>query len=59
MAAPVAEALAANPSPPAGLAQASVSVGGCFARSLPLDRTCAGVARSFFREAVAGIGLQR
>jgi hypothetical protein len=57
MAAPVAEALAANPSPTAGLAQASVSVGGCFARSLPLDRTCAGVARSFFREAVAGIGL--
>jgi len=32
-------------------------VGGCFAKPLPLDRTCAGEARSFFREAVAGIGL--
>lgn len=57
MAAPVAEALAAAPSPSAGLAQASVSAGGCFARPLPLDKTCASAARRFFREAVAGIGL--
>jgi hypothetical protein len=39
------------------LAQASVRAGGCFARPLPLDSTCASVARSFFREAVAGAGL--
>jgi len=57
MAAPVAEALAAAPSPAAGLAQASVCAGGCFGRPLPLDKTCAGAARRFFREAVAGIGL--
>ncbi len=53
MAAPVVEALGT----PGSLAEASVSVGGCFARPLPLDPTCAGTARSFFREAVAGIGL--
>jgi hypothetical protein len=53
MAAPVAQAFGA----PGSLAEASVSVGGCFARPLPLDATCAGSARSFFREAVAGIGL--
>jgi hypothetical protein len=53
MAAPVAEAFGA----PGSLAEASVSAGGCFARPLPLDATCAGSARSFFREAVAGIGL--
>src|ERR1700728_1794817 len=41
----------------APLAEASVSAGGCFARPLPLDPTCAGAARSMFREAVAGIGL--
>jgi len=39
------------------LTEASVRSGGCFARPLPLDATCAGAARSFFREAVAGIGL--
>jgi len=53
MAAPVAEASRAAGS----LADASVSAGGCFARPLPLDATCAGAARSLFREAVAGIGL--
>jgi hypothetical protein len=53
MAAPVAEVFGAQGS----LAEASVSAGGCFARPLPLDATCAGSARSFFREAVAGIGL--
>jgi len=57
MAAPLAEALATIPAPPASLVQASAQAGGCFARVLPLDRTCASVARSFFREAVAGIGL--
>lgn len=51
--APVAEAFGSAGS----LAEASVSAGGCFARALPLDPTCAGTARSFFREAVAGIGL--
>src|SRR5262249_44079209 len=38
-------------------AEASVRAGGCFTRALPLEPTCAGMARSFFREAVAGIGL--
>jgi hypothetical protein len=53
MAAPVVEVFGASGS----LAEASVSAGGCFARPLPLDPTCAGTARSLFREAVAGIGL--
>ena len=53
MAAPLAEAFGAEGS----LAEASISAGGCFARPLPLDPTCAGAARSMFREAVAGIGL--
>jgi hypothetical protein len=53
MAAPLAEAFGDSGS----LAEASVRGGGCFARPLPLDATCAGAARSFFREAVAGIGL--
>jgi len=53
MAAPLAEAFGVEGS----LAEASVSAGGCFARPLPLDATCAGAARSMFREAVAGIGL--
>jgi hypothetical protein len=57
LAAPVAEALAAVPGHPDSLAQVGVSAGGCFSRPLPLDRTCAGEARSFFREAVAGISL--
>ena len=39
------------------LAQASVRIGGCFVRALPLDATCASAARSFFREAVAGCEL--
>jgi hypothetical protein len=53
MAAPVVDAFDATGS----LAEASVSAGGCFARALPLEPTCASMARSFFREAVAGIGL--
>jgi hypothetical protein len=39
------------------LAEAGVRAGGCFVRPLPLDSTCASVARSFFRESVAGAGL--
>lgn len=39
------------------LADASVRAGGCFARPLPLDGTCASAARRLFREAVAGAGL--
>ena len=53
MAAPLAEAFDG----PGSLADASVRSGGCFARPLPLDATCAGTARSLFREAVAGLGL--
>jgi hypothetical protein len=53
MAAPVAEVFGGSGT----LTEASVRAGGCFARPLPLDATCAGTARSFFREAVAGIGL--
>jgi hypothetical protein len=53
LAAPLAEAFGGEGS----LTEASVSAGGCFARPLPLDATCAGAARSMFREAVAGIGL--
>jgi hypothetical protein len=57
LAAPVAEAydLAADSRPL--LQDAPVRVGGCFTRPLPLDRTCSSAARSFFREAVAGLGL--
>jgi hypothetical protein len=57
MAAPLAEALATMPAPLASPGQVSIAAGGCFARPLPLDRTCASSARRFFREAVAGIGL--
>lgn len=53
MAAPLAEAF----DEPGSLAHASVRAGGCFARPLPLDATCAGAARSLLREAVAGLGL--
>ena len=31
--------------------------GGCFVRALPLDTTCAGAARRYFREALAGTDL--
>jgi len=54
MAAPVADAFAVAAQLPA---QLSVRSGGCFARPLPLDGSCAGAARRFFREAVAGIGM--
>lgn len=39
------------------LADASVRAGGCFARPLPLDGTCASAARRLFREALAGADL--
>jgi hypothetical protein len=54
MAAPVADAFAVAPDVSA---QLSVRSGGCFARPLPLDGSCAGAARRFFREAVAGTGM--
>jgi hypothetical protein len=57
LAAPVAEALDATVPGMDRLAQAGVRAGGCFARPLPLDRSCASVARRYFREAVAGIIL--
>jgi anti-sigma regulatory factor (Ser/Thr protein kinase) len=52
LAAPVAVAQAQE-----SVSQAGILGGGCFARILPLDRTCAAAARSLFREAVAPIGL--
>lgn len=39
------------------LGSVSVPAGGCFVRQLPLDGTCASVARRLFKEAVAGTGL--
>jgi hypothetical protein len=57
LAAPLAEALDILPGSPSRLQDASVRAGGCFVRPLPLDRTCSAVARRFFREAVAGLGL--
>jgi hypothetical protein len=40
-----------------GLAEAGVRRGGCFARPLPLDNSCASAARRIFREALAGSDL--
>jgi hypothetical protein len=57
LAAPVAEAFDLAPETRPLLQDAPVRVGGCFTRPLPLDRTCSSAARSFFREAVAGLGL--
>jgi hypothetical protein len=54
LSAPVAEAFAGGPGT---VIRDGLSSGGCFARQLPLDRTCASAARRFFREAVAGISL--
>jgi hypothetical protein len=55
LAAPVAEAyeIVAD----TRLEDEAVRAGGCFTRPLPLDKTCSAVARKFFREAVAGLGL--
>ncbi|HUZ53562.1 MAG TPA: hypothetical protein VMU94_13675 [Streptosporangiaceae bacterium] len=55
-----AGALAGQPAdggPESGLAEASIRHGGCFVRQLPLESTCAGAARRFFREALAGADL--
>jgi anti-sigma regulatory factor (Ser/Thr protein kinase) len=57
LAAPVAEALAVLPDEPERLSDASLSNGGCFARPLPIDTTCAAAARRFFREAVSSLGI--
>jgi hypothetical protein len=43
--------------PEPGLTEASMRRGGCFVRALPLDTTCAGAARRYFREALAGADL--
>jgi hypothetical protein len=55
--APVAEALALMPDSAGRLADAGISSGGCFARPLPVDTTCAGAARRFFREAVSSLAI--
>jgi hypothetical protein len=52
-----AEALVILPSLPRRFADAGIGAGGCFARPLPMDATCAGVARKLFREAVSGLAL--
>jgi hypothetical protein len=57
LAAPLSEALAVLPGPGGSLAEAGLAGGGCFARSLPADATCAAAARRFFREAVSSLGV--
>lgn len=57
LAAPVAEALALLPDSGERLIDAGISNGGCFARPLPIDTTCAAAARRFFREAVSSLGI--
>jgi hypothetical protein len=61
LAAPVAGALAvlpddANPAP-GHLAEAGLTSGGCFVRPLPIDTTCAAMARRYFREAVSSLAM--
>lgn len=55
LAAPVAGALAVLPDDDGEAA--GLSGGGCFVRALPVDATCAAVARRYFREAVSGLAL--
>jgi hypothetical protein len=55
--APLAEALAVLPRQPGSLAEAGVSAGGCFARPLPMDTTCASAARRYFREALSSLPI--
>ena len=57
LAAPVAEALAIMPDEPTRLFGDGLSTGGCFARPLPIDSTCAAAARRYFREAVSSLTL--
>jgi hypothetical protein len=55
--APVAEALAVIPDQPQRLADAGLGGGGCFCRPLPIDTTCASVARRYFREAASTLAI--
>jgi hypothetical protein len=55
--APVAEALAVISDQPGRLSDAGLSGGGCFVRPLPIDTTCASVARRFFREAASTLAV--
>jgi hypothetical protein len=57
LAAPVAEALAMVPDQEDSLSEAGISRGGCFARPLPIDTTCAAAARRFFREALSSLSV--
>jgi anti-sigma regulatory factor (Ser/Thr protein kinase) len=58
LAAPVgAEAVAKLPDHPAHLSDAGLGGGGCFARPLPIDTTCAAAARRYFREATSALSL--
>jgi len=57
LATPVAEALAILPDEPHRLLGDGLSTGGCFARPLPIDTTCAAAARRYFREAVSSLAL--
>jgi anti-sigma regulatory factor (Ser/Thr protein kinase) len=58
LAAPVAaEAVAKLPDHPPHLSDAGLSGGGCFARPLPIDTTCAAAARRYFREATSALSL--
>jgi len=57
LAAPTAEALAILPDEPSRLFEGGLSNGGCFARPLPIDTTCASAARRYFREAVSSLAL--
>jgi hypothetical protein len=58
LAAPAAaEALARVPDRPPHLSDAGLAGGGCFARPLPIDTTCAAAARRYFREATSALSL--
>ena len=57
LASPAAEALAKLPDHPPHLSDAGLGGGGCFARPLPVDTTCAAVARRYFREATSALSL--
>jgi hypothetical protein len=57
LAAPLAEALAVLPPRPSSLVDAPLLSGGAFVRPLPVDTTCAAVARRFFREAVSTLPI--
>ena len=55
--APVAEALAVADDDAGHLSDAGITNGGCFARPLPIDTTCAAAARRLFREALSCLPL--